>query len=483
MISMRFRVFSILLWMFTAFLPMIANEPQIPPCSYWVAPAPLGDDNHPGTHEQPWATLEGAAKKVPDNNCTVWFFPGVYNGGNRINKRYTTPTTFRSLEPYRAELQNFGAVVSISGGKNIILDGFNLHQTGPGSTGLVVYIDRSDEGWSEDIVLNNNIIHDSYNNDLIKIYDGVRNLTFQNNVLYNQGPPDEQMDVNGVTDIFIQDNIFFNCYECSGRENLNQSKQYIVIKDSNESADNPVGSQRITVRRNIFLNWQGQNDETIIQVGLDGKPYHEAVGVRVENNLILGNSANQVGKTFGVRGAKDVEFVNNTVVGDLPSEAYAAWVTIIPLSNIPNENISFRNNIWSDSTGTMSEFADGVRLFTNNLVLDNNLYWNGGNPIPPGELLNPMVDDHHRTIGQPNINEVYTGLVLPYWSGVSFLSGSTSIREEFIRLVNQYGAIPSSSAAVNRADPTYAPPDDILGRKRSGVPDLGAFEYLPLNSH
>jgi hypothetical protein len=480
MISMRIKAFSILIWTFTAFLPMIANEEQLPKCSYWVAPAPLGDDNHSGTYNQPWATLEGASKKVLDDTCTVWFFPGVYEGGNRINRRFTTPTTFRSLEPYRAELQNSGVVLSISGGKNIILDGFNLHQSGPDSDALVIYVDHSDKGWSEDIVLRNNIIHDSYNNDLMKIYDGVQRMTVQNNIIYNQGPPDEQMDVNGVTDVVIQDNIFFNCYECSNRINTNESKQYIVIKDSNE-VNEPVGSQRITVRRNIFLNWQGQNDETIIQVGLDGKPYHEAIGVRVENNLIVGNSPNHVGEPFGVRGAKDVEFVNNTVVGDLPSDGYAAWVTIIPLKNKLNENISFRNNIWSDPTGTMGNFADGYRLSTINLVLDNNLYWNGGNPIPPGELFSPLVDDRHRIIGQPYLNENYTDLVLPYWTGTSINGGSTSIREEFIRLVNLYGAIPPNSAAVNKADPSYAPTDDILGRTRSGTPDLGAFEYMLLN--
>ena len=80
------------------------------------------------------------------------------------------------------------------------------------------------------------------------------------------------------------------------------------------------------------------------------------------------------------------------------------------------------------------------------------------------------------------INETYTGLILPYWTGTSFYSGSTSIREEFIRLVKLYGAIPANSPAVDKADPAYAPADDIFGRQRSGAPDLGAYEYMPLNT-
>src|SRR5512135_854123 len=123
---MRFKTFTLIIGMYTAFLPMIIIGEQLPRCSYWVAPAPLGDNNHSGSYDQPWATLEGASKKVLDDTCTVWFFPGVYDGGNRINRRFTTPTTFRSLEPYRAELVNSGVVVSISGGKNIILDGFDI---------------------------------------------------------------------------------------------------------------------------------------------------------------------------------------------------------------------------------------------------------------------------------------------------------------------------------------------------------------------
>lgn len=485
MIFSWIRRIASLIWMFPVFLPFITKEPQNSACLYWVAPAPAGNDHNPGTYDKPWATLEGASESVPDNYCTVWFKSGAYTGENRLNRRFTTRTLFRSLSPYQAVLTYSGTVVSISGGKNIILDGFDIHHSGPGAAPLVVAIDRNDDGWAEMITLRNNLIHDSFNNDLLKIYNGARQITVQNNVFYNQGDGEEHMDVNSVTDVVIEDNIFFNSFESSGRTNLNQTKQFIVIKDSNGSDDGLLGSRRVTVRQNLFFNWQGQNDETFIQVGLDGKPYHEAVGVRVENNLLVGNSPHQVGKAFGVRGAKDVEFVNNTVVGDLPSDAYAAWVTITELNPF-NENISFRNNIWSDSTGTMgagltdssNTFAEGVRAFTIGLVLDTNLYWNGSKPIPPGDLFSPLVDDTHRVVASPQINETYAAIELPVWSGSSFPSGSTSIRDEFTRLVRLFGTIPSTSPAVGEADPAYAPLDDILGRSRTSAPDLGAFEAI-----
>ena len=52
--------------------PLIAQ-----PCERWVAPAPAGDDTHPGTLAAPWATLDHASASVPDDTCTVYFQDGV----------------------------------------------------------------------------------------------------------------------------------------------------------------------------------------------------------------------------------------------------------------------------------------------------------------------------------------------------------------------------------------------------------------------
>lgn len=185
------------------------------PCEFWVAPSPLGDDANPGTADQPWATLDYAGDHVEDNFCTVWFYPGLYWGGSRLNQRFETTTTFKSLEPYQATLVNNSAVVIISGGKNIVLEGFNIRHSGPGSRPLVVAIDRSDQGWAENIVLRDNIIHDSFNNDLLKIYNGCVNVLVENNIFYNQGDSEEHIDVNSVVDVTIQGNIFLTAFQAA----------------------------------------------------------------------------------------------------------------------------------------------------------------------------------------------------------------------------------------------------------------------------
>jgi hypothetical protein len=185
-----------------------------------------------------------------------------------------------------------------------------------------------------------------------------------------------------------------------------------------------------------------------------------------------------------VKGGKNITFAHNTVVGDLPSLAYALRVNREG-SNPVNQNVFFYNNIWSDPTGTLgaegsdpgrNDFSDGSPVEVNNLILDNNLYWNGGATIPAGDQVDPKIDDTRRTVANPLLNTNHAAIILPRWNGTSFAGGSATIRQEFERLVKLYGSIPPGSPAVGRADADFAPDDDILGRARSATPDLGAFE-------
>jgi hypothetical protein len=456
-------------------------------CEYWVAPPPAGSDANPGTFAQPWATLDYASQYVKnndDNGCTVWFKDGVYTGTHSLYERFNTPATFKAVNPYRASLQYGGTVVKLFGARNAVFEGFEVRHTGPGAGALVMQVQQDGVNWAENIVIRNNIFHDSHNNDLLKINNGARYITVEHNVFYNQAGADEHIDVNSVTDVVIQDNIFFNDFGGSGRTNGNDTSSYLVIKDSNAGDDGQIGSRRITVRRNVFLNWQGSSGSNFVLVGEDGQPFFEAEDVRVENNLIIGNAPNTMRAAFGVKGGRNITFTNNTVVGDLPALAYAFRINQEG-SNPVNENIYFYNNIWADPTGTLgaeggdpsrNDFSDGSPAEVDNLVLDNNLYWNGGATIPAGDQVDPKIDDARRTIANPLLNTNQASIVLPRWNGSAFASGSTTIRQEFERLVNLYGAIPNASPARGRADPAFAPTDDILGRPRGADPDLGAFE-------
>ena len=450
---------------------------QAQSCQYWVAPAPAGNNANPGTNQQPWATLAHAASRVKalnGANCIVWFKDGVYNGANELEERFSTMITFKAVNPNKAVFQNAGLALEISGAANMTFEGFEFRHSGSGADALIVYVSQSDNNWAENIVFRNNVFHDSYNNDILKIANGSRFITVESNVFYNQAEGEQHIDVNSVTDVAIQDNIFFNDYAGSGRPNTD-AKHFIVIKDSNDNSDGLLGAQRINVRRNIFMHYEGDAD-ALVQVGNDGKPFHEAIDVRLENNLIIGNNTDPAGYSFGVSGAKNVSFVNNTVTGNFPASGYAYRI-VIKDQNPLNQNITFYNNIWSDPTRTMGDFSSGDAASVTGFVLDNNLYWNGGANIPSGDVGSPMSTDAHRVVGNPLLNPNQSGVIFPRWNGSAFLSGYGTIRHEFFRLVAFYGQIPAGSAAIDRALPSQAPSTDIIGQSRDSSPDMGAFEY------
>lgn len=458
----------------------ISMHPQS--CEFWVAPPPIGNDSNPGTISRPWATMDHAAESIPDLGCIVWFKPGTYTGQSKLEQRFSLPAVFIAEQPYQSIIEHDASPLKINGGMNLVFEGFEFRHSGPNAGVIVIQVQRSSEHWAERITFRNNIIHDSYNNDLLKVYNGSKLVTIENNIFYNQGNNEHQIDINSVTDVIVRDNIFFNDFAGSGRKVGVDNKDFIIIKDSNQNEDGLLGSERVSVQRNIFLNWEG-GVETFVHIGKDGEPYYEAKVIMVENNLMIGNSASQIGSAFGVSGARDVTFRNNTVVGDLPSSAYAFQVTVKD-QNPQNNNIFFYNNIWSDPTGTMgadlngspNEFSDGDPAGVSNLVIENNLYWNGGEEIPPGELVSPTIDDPRMVTSDPSLNKHYDHLILPRWNGTEFESGTSSIRDEFIRLVYNYGALPFSSKALGIADPDHSPTDDILGGYRPLDPSMGAYD-------
>ena len=425
-----------------------------------------------GSAASPWATIEHAANALPDNGSQIVVRDGVYNGRVRLNRRFQQPATIRAENPYRARLQEASQqVVTSFGGANFVLEGFEITRPSAQATGALVVQIQQGSAFAENITLRNNIFHDSYNNDLVKINNGCRNIVVEGNLFYNQHGSDEHIDINGVENVTVQDNVFFNDFAGSGRTNANDTSSYIVIKNS---AALPV-NRGFSVRRNVFLNWEGSAGSNFVLIGEDGQPFHEAENVVVENNLMIGNSSNAMRAACGVKGGRNITFRNNTVTGNLPSNAFAMRLNREG-SNPVNQDVRFYNNIWSDPTGTMGDFSDGLPAETDGELIDNNVYWNNGQPIPSDPDVLNMSNDPRALAGNSGLTAP-SGVTLPRWTGNGFPSGSASIRDEFVRLVNLYGAIGSSSAAINRSAPEQTPPDDILGRARGGQPDIGAFEF------
>lgn len=460
--------------------------------TYHVATYGSDDAIGTGSVKYPWATITHALDSVEDGSV-IEVHPGTYNGRIRIRGTFARGVTVRSQTPYQARLRNSGTVITAyaddaRGVSGITLEGFDIAHSGSGAGALVVHIDGNGNNAVKNITLKNNILHDSYNNDILKINNSCTNILVRGNMFYNQTGSDEHIDINSVSDVTVEDNIFFNDFEGSGRTNRNNTSSYIVIKDSNGSADMFTGSRNITVRRNIFLNWQGSTGTNFILAGEDGQPFYEAFDVLVENNLLLGNSGNVMRAPFGVKGCRDITFRNNTVSGDLPALAYGMRLNREG-SNPANANIRFYNNVWDDQTGTMgaenpsrpNDFSDTPPADTTSFALANNLYWNGGAAIPedPAELINPS-DDTSRLIANPLL-PAPVFITLPRWVEISnrFADNSGTISQAFRKLV-AFATPAKGSPLIDHADPAFAPVDDILGNIRSSKPDVGAFEFNPV---
>jgi len=445
-----------------------------------------------GSGTSPWATIEYALGQVPDG-AEIRVRPGTYNGRVRIDEDFAQGVVVKSEVPYLAQLRHNGTVVTCYYGRGITLEGFDIAHAGPGSAPLVIQIQDliGAPGGTETvsrIVLRNNIIHDSYDNDLLKINNGATDVLVTGNLFYNQAGSDEHIDVNSVLRVTVEDNIFMNDFAGSGRTNGNDTSAYIVIKDSNADSDGNLGCHDIAVRRNVFLNWEGSTGSNFVLIGEDGQPYYEAEDVLVENNLMLGNSANVMRASVGVKGGKDITFRHNTITGDLPSLAYAMRLNQEG-ANLPCNNIRFYNNIWTDPSGTMgaenasrpNDFSDTPIGETASFTLSHNFSWNGFAAIPTdnAEQVN-YDDDAYAFVADPQLPS-QAGLVLPRWVPATskFADGSTSIRAAFVRLVTRYGV--PGEAVRDRADGSQSPSTDILGRVRiyGNGPDCGAYE-LPL---
>ena len=455
-------------------------------CIFWQTPANSqtfyvatngSDQVSNGSQEQPWATIGYAIDQVNDG-ATIEVAAGTYNGRVRLDQQFSNPVTIRSSEPYQARLRhNGGAVLTCFSCQGIVIEGFDIAHASNNIGGLVIQIQTSNPAIpASNVTLRNNIIHDSTDNDLLKINNAAQSILVENNIFYNQAGSDEHIDINSVNNITVQDNVFFN--------SLSQSitSSYIVIKDSNGDSDGVLGAKDIDVKRNVFLNWQGNDGQSFVRVGEDSTANFEAERVLIENNLMLGNSRTMMRSAFTVQGSKDITFRFNTIVGDLPSRNFAARLLALG-SNQANSNIQLSNNIWSDPSGTMgTEGFNGADVFespigsNDSVLIDNNLYFNGGNAIPIDASQDVMVaDDLNAIFADPQLPN-QSDLVLPTYNGTFFGGGFSSIREVFESLAMRFGEPARGSVVIDRASTDSVPLDDLLGSIRGNSPDIGAIE-------
>jgi hypothetical protein len=449
------------------------------------------DQSGTGAANRPYASIAHAVNEgIPaGGGATVVVRDGSYSGLTTLQRGFPRPVLIRSEHPYRAILANVdgGAEVIrvyVRGPARITIEGFvltNYHPTYPCDGGreanyLIHLQDASGVTLQDNIIFGNNAPGTC--NELLKINRSdaayyPKDILIRGNVFTgpaNAGGAD-MIDSVRPGEIDIVDNIFF------ANPAHDRSQSFITLK--RQAPAEAARSPRYRVARNVFLNWGGQADQAFVQFGEDGVAEYEITDALVENNLFIGNSPARLAAPLQLKGVRGVTVRANTVVGDLPGGAYGLRIGTEG-DNPRLGEIRVINNIWSDPSGTMGQrfintYGD-VDLAS--IALDHNLFWNAGNPLPSQGAAPPDADAN-RVVADPRLNADQAAIVLPQWNAAAgqFLSGAGTIRAEFLRLVETYGAPGAGSPAIDAADPGAMPADDIRGGPRDARPDLGAFEY------
>lgn len=228
LITILFTVFALALSQFIL--------PRASAATFYVA-LTGSDTTGNGSASTPWRTIDHAITHVADGS-TILVRPGTYTGRINLRGSFAQGVVVRSEVPYRAALRNNDRVITIYEGQGITVEGFDIAHTGAGASPLVFHIDGAGNGAVSRITVRNNVLHDSFNNDILKINNAAKDVLVQGNIFYNQAGSDEHIDINSVDNVTVEDNIFFNDFAGSGRVNGNDTSSFIVIKDSNAGSGN-----------------------------------------------------------------------------------------------------------------------------------------------------------------------------------------------------------------------------------------------------
>ncbi|HLC40696.1 MAG TPA: DUF1565 domain-containing protein [Methylomirabilota bacterium] len=149
------------------------------------------DSTGDGSLSNPWATITHALDNAPDGS-RILVRPGTYNGRVHLRGSFARGVTIRSEIPYRARLRHNSTVITCFYGQGITLEGFDIAHTGPGAGALVIQIqdligDPGGDDFVRRITLRNNVLHDSYNNDILKINNGAGYITVEGNICTDSG--------------------------------------------------------------------------------------------------------------------------------------------------------------------------------------------------------------------------------------------------------------------------------------------------------
>ena len=410
---------------FAALVFSLALGPATLAETFYIAPPPVGDDAHPGTLEEPWATLQHAADTIAAGD-TVWVRAGSYQGAH-----FTTSGT--AAQPI--VLQAFpGEEVSIDADNPVTPDGINLE----GVSYMTVQGFRVDG----------------------RTRTGIRAVLCEHVTLR-----DNRADQNGVWGIFTG---FCDDLLIEGNTTTGSVVEHGIYVSN--SGDRPV------IRDNLVFgnHANGIHMNGDVSQGGDGV-ISSAV---VENNIIFDNG---IGGGSGINcdGVTDSILRNNLI--------YDAHASGISLFRIDGGAPSTNNKVYNNTVVVASDGRWALNIqnaSTGNQVRNNALYshhsFRGALNIS-SDSLPGFSSDYNIVEDRFTTDDSATILSLAEWQAQTSQDGFSSVAtptELFLDPTNGDHRLRADSPALDAGEILAEVPDDLVGHPRPFGPthDVGCYE-------
>ncbi|MBN2004313.1 MAG: right-handed parallel beta-helix repeat-containing protein, partial [Anaerolineae bacterium] len=471
----------------TAESPSITAEAISPAaCAYYVAPD--GSDDAPGSEAQPWATFQHAADTTQPGD-TICFRGGVYPVEETHLTSSGTATALIAFVACPGEspildgagsagelliLDQYTSYVRISGftlrnftiwgmelaGENRYVQLDHLEVEGGEAAIHFTYGESAEsppaEGPVEHITLEDSIIHGSQYSAVDCTPGPCNHMVVRRVEIYNTG---------------LEGEAFY------GSDGLEFARGYPVLVEDCHIHDN--GGDGIDLNSR---DRQGNATGVIVRRNRVVRNHLNGIklwaGGRLENNIVWGqgSSAVWVG-TF----PSTLEVVNNTIAYNMWDPTYSernwAFVAGYPEEMAsPPVALTLVNNIFAFNAKPLEGGATGIYLGPGVTLAreQNNLYWSREDGEITAEFASGRDADFTRTEIANGIWASYTG------------QGQNDVMDNplFVSSWPKVDLHPQEpSPTVNAGSAESASADDVDGRLRDTVPDIGAYEFASGTTH